>query len=88
MRVTEQGEVVSAKFANRGTALHNLEILSAAVLAHTMKSEDEAALKDPRSLKDNPDRNAVPSPAPRPTPAAGHHQGCRHRAAACFRRRQ
>ncbi|MBA8907965.1 phosphoenolpyruvate carboxylase [Aminobacter ciceronei] len=46
MRVTEQGEVVSAKFANRGTALHNLEILSAAVLAHTMKSDSEGALKD------------------------------------------
>ncbi|MBB6469403.1 phosphoenolpyruvate carboxylase [Aminobacter lissarensis] len=46
MRVTEQGEVVSAKFANRGTALQNLEILSASVLAHTLKSPDEAALKD------------------------------------------
>ncbi len=46
MRVTEQGEVVSAKFANRGTALHNLEILSASVLDHTLKSPDEGALKD------------------------------------------
>ncbi|WP_372837318.1 phosphoenolpyruvate carboxylase, partial [Puniceibacterium confluentis] len=38
LRVTEQGEIVSAKFANRGTALGNLEYLSAAVLAHTLES--------------------------------------------------
>jgi phosphoenolpyruvate carboxylase len=30
MRVTEQGEVVSSKFANRGTAQNNLEILAPA----------------------------------------------------------
>ena len=29
LRVTEQGEVVSSKFANRGTALYNMELLSA-----------------------------------------------------------
>ncbi|WP_426437185.1 phosphoenolpyruvate carboxylase [Bradyrhizobium genosp. P] len=45
MRVTEQGEVVSAKFANRGTALHNLETLSASVLAHTLKSSTEGPQK-------------------------------------------
>ncbi|SNR67655.1 phosphoenolpyruvate carboxylase [Puniceibacterium sediminis] len=38
LRVTEQGEIVSAKFANRGTALGNLEYLSAAVLAHTLET--------------------------------------------------
>ena len=42
MRVTEQGEVVSSKFANRGTAQHNLEILAASVFVHTLKSIDEA----------------------------------------------
>ncbi len=45
MRVTEQGEVVSSKFANRGTALYNLELLSASVLVHTLKSIDEPELK-------------------------------------------
>lgn len=46
MRVTEQGEVVSSKFANRGTGLYQLEILAASVLAHSIKSADEVELKD------------------------------------------
>ncbi len=41
MRVTEQGEVVSLKFANRGTAQNNLEVLTASVLLHTLKSANE-----------------------------------------------
>jgi phosphoenolpyruvate carboxylase len=41
MRVTEQGEVVSSKFANRGTALINLETLTSAVLLHSLKSGAE-----------------------------------------------
>ena len=45
MRVTEQGEVVSSKFANRGTAQNNLEILAASVFIHTLKSIDEPELK-------------------------------------------
>jgi phosphoenolpyruvate carboxylase len=45
MRVTEQGEVVSSKFANRGTAQHNLEILASSVFVHTLKSIDEPELK-------------------------------------------
>ena len=45
MRVTEQGEVVSSKFANRGTAQQNLEILTASVFIHTLKSIDEPELK-------------------------------------------
>jgi phosphoenolpyruvate carboxylase len=45
LRVTEQGEVVSSKFANRGTALYNLEILAASVLVHTLKSADEPELR-------------------------------------------
>ena len=46
MRVTEQGEVVSSKFANRGTGLYQLEILAASVFAHSVKSPNEAELKD------------------------------------------
>ena len=42
MRVTEQGEVVSSKFANRGTALYQLEVLTSSVLVHTLKSREEA----------------------------------------------
>ncbi len=45
MRVTEQGEVVSLKFANRGTAQNNLEVLTASVLLHTLKSSKESSLK-------------------------------------------
>ena len=45
MRVTEQGEVVSSKFANRGTAQNNLETLAASVFVHTLKSIDEPELK-------------------------------------------
>ncbi|WP_448956098.1 phosphoenolpyruvate carboxylase [Labrys neptuniae] len=46
MRVTEQGEVVSSKFANRGTGLYQLEILAASVFAHSVKSPNESELKD------------------------------------------
>lgn len=41
LRMTEQGEVVSSKYANRGTANYQLEILAASVLAHTVKSPYE-----------------------------------------------
>jgi phosphoenolpyruvate carboxylase len=34
LRLTEQGEVVSARYANRGTALVHLELLASSVLAH------------------------------------------------------
>ena len=43
-RVTEQGEVVSFKYANRGTAQYHIELLAASVLEHTLKSEHEDAL--------------------------------------------
>lgn len=46
MRTTEQGEVVSTKYANRGTALYQLELLSASVLAHSLKSPIEASAQD------------------------------------------
>jgi phosphoenolpyruvate carboxylase len=43
-RVTEQGEVVSFKYANRGTALYQAELLAASVLEHALVSEKERAL--------------------------------------------
>jgi len=51
MRLTEQGEVVSSKYANRGTALYQLELLTASVLAHTLKSPREPMLRN------NPEHN-------------------------------
>jgi len=44
MRITEQGEVVSFKYANRGTAQYQIELLAASVLEHSLKSEREKAL--------------------------------------------
>ena len=44
MRITEQGEVVSYKYANRGTAQYQIELLAASVFEHTLKSEREQAL--------------------------------------------
>jgi len=44
MRITEQGEVVSFKYANRGTAQYQCELLAASVMEHTLKSEREEAL--------------------------------------------
>jgi len=43
-RLTEQGEVVSFKYANRGTAAYQVELLGAAVVEHVLRSEQEAAL--------------------------------------------
>jgi hypothetical protein len=42
LRITEQGEVVSFKFANKGTALYSMELLAESVLEHTIKSDDES----------------------------------------------
>jgi phosphoenolpyruvate carboxylase len=44
LRITEQGEVVSFKYANRGTAAYQTELLAASVLEHSLKSERENAL--------------------------------------------
>lgn len=41
LRSTEQGEVVSSKFANRGTAQYQLELLASSVLAQTLDSRPE-----------------------------------------------
>ena len=43
-RVTEQGEVVSFKYANRGTAGYQIELLATSVFEHTLKSEREHSL--------------------------------------------
>ena len=40
MRLTEQGEVVSGKYANRGYAETQLEILAASVLEHSLPGEE------------------------------------------------
>jgi phosphoenolpyruvate carboxylase len=42
-RITDQGEVVSLKYANRGTATFQMELLGSAVLSHILLSEREAA---------------------------------------------
>jgi phosphoenolpyruvate carboxylase len=44
-RVTEQGEVVSLKYANRGTAAYQTELLAASVVEHALVSERERALQ-------------------------------------------
>jgi phosphoenolpyruvate carboxylase len=43
-RATEQGEVVSYKYANRGTAHYQVELLASSVLQHVLLSEREDAL--------------------------------------------
>ncbi len=43
-RLTEQGEVVSYKYANRGTAAYQIELLASSVLEHSLKSQKEQAL--------------------------------------------
>lgn len=42
MRITEQGEVVSSKYANEGTACYQMELLAASVFEHTLKANEEA----------------------------------------------
>ena len=43
-RITEQGEVVSSKFANKGTASRQLELLASSVLFHQIYSNNEPEL--------------------------------------------
>ena len=38
IRITEQGEVVSSKYANRGTGRYQMELLTATVMEHTLLS--------------------------------------------------
>lgn len=44
IRVTEQGEVVSLKYANRGNAAYQMELFATSVIEHTLKSLEEQAL--------------------------------------------
>ncbi|MFT5426608.1 MAG: phosphoenolpyruvate carboxylase [Gammaproteobacteria bacterium] len=53
MRITEQGEVVSSKYANEGTAQYQMELLAASVFEHTLKSSNE------NELKPNPEFDAA-----------------------------
>jgi phosphoenolpyruvate carboxylase len=46
MRITEQGEVVSSKYANEGTAQYQMELLAASVFEHTLKSIHEKELQE------------------------------------------
>ncbi len=43
MRLTDQGEVVSSKYANSGTALSQMELLSSSVLSHSLRPVREAS---------------------------------------------
>ena len=45
LRITEQGESVSHKYANQGTAHYNLELLLASVLEHSLRSTSEEDLR-------------------------------------------
>ena len=53
MRVTEQGEVVSYKYANRGFAEEQMEILASSVISHSLMSG-----KDP-AYQQNPELDEV-----------------------------
>ena len=46
MRITEQGEVVSAKYANRGSALNSLEVLASSVLLHSAGGRKAAVMPE------------------------------------------
>lgn len=46
LRITEQGEVVSAKYANRGTAAANLELLASSALTHSIAKNDGKVLPE------------------------------------------
>jgi phosphoenolpyruvate carboxylase len=42
-RVTDQGEVVSFKYSNRGTAAYQMELTAASIMDHVLNSKREAA---------------------------------------------
>ncbi|WP_024816641.1 phosphoenolpyruvate carboxylase [Methylopila sp. 73B] len=46
-RVTDQGEVVSFKYSNRGTAAYQMELTAAAVIQHVLGSQKERAAARP-----------------------------------------
>ena len=47
LRVTEQGEVVSSKYANEGTARYQLELLASSTLGHMLHVSGEPAAATP-----------------------------------------
>ena len=51
MRITEQGEVVSFKYANRGTAQYQIELLAASVFEHSLKSRAGAGAGPHRRVR-------------------------------------
>ena len=59
LRMTEQGETISQKYANRGTASHHFELLAAGALAAT--AFDSAGRGDPPALAPIMDRLAATS---------------------------
>ena len=46
IRITEQGEVVSSKYANRGTGRYQMELLTSTVMEHTLLGGDHDASAD------------------------------------------
>jgi len=53
IKITEQGEVISSKYANQGTALHHLELLVTGILrASTSVPERGPARLEPRALRE------------------------------------
>ena len=61
LRVTEQGETISQKYANRGTASHHLELLGAGAFAAA--ASDSLGREDPQDLPAIMDRLAADSRA-------------------------
>jgi phosphoenolpyruvate carboxylase len=51
-RGTEQGEAVSFKYANRGTAAYQIELLTSSVFEHALKSKLEEALSPKAEFDD------------------------------------
>ena len=58
--------MVSYKYANRGTALYQMELLAASVFEHALKSEREEALQPAREFDDAMEALAGPSRAAYP----------------------
>ncbi|WP_342715346.1 phosphoenolpyruvate carboxylase [Natronohydrobacter thiooxidans] len=52
LRLTEQGEVVSSRYANRGTALDHLELLASSALEHTLRDNEPPSDPEHRDLLD------------------------------------
>lgn len=52
-RVTEQGEVVSFKYANKGTAAYQIELLASSVLEHALGRTREGGAPDARGEFDD-----------------------------------